>query len=105
MRSARDLADRFPVIGQAWRGGTVSAQQARGIVAELRQLPLALSPSQLEACQVGVVAFADRLDPDELRRAAEHMAAVIDPDRAQQREVDCIERDARIAHARRSVMV
>ncbi len=43
VRVARDLADRFPVVGPAWRDGTVSASQARGIVTGLRQLPLALS--------------------------------------------------------------
>ncbi len=105
VRLARDLADRYPVIAQAWRDGTVSAQQARGIVQGLRNLPLALSPSQLEACQIDVVSFADRLDPDELRQVAERMAEVIDPERAEEREADRIERDARIAHARRSLMV
>ncbi len=105
VRLARDLADRFPVVGQAWRDGTVSAQQARGIVAGLRLLPLALSPLQLEMCQVEVVGFADRLDPDELRQVAERMAEVIDPERAEAKEADRIERDARIAHARRCLMV
>ncbi|MGV8847296.1 DUF222 domain-containing protein, partial [Tessaracoccus sp.] len=38
-RLARDLADRFTVVGDAWRDGRVSAQQARGIVAGLKQLP------------------------------------------------------------------
>lgn len=105
VRLARDLADRFPVIGQAWRDGTVSGQQARGIVAGLKRLPLALSPSQLEACQADVVAFADRFDPDELRTVAERMAEVIDPERAEAVEADRIERDARIAHARRALVV
>ena len=105
VRLARDLADRFPIIARAWRDGTVSAQQARGIVAGLRQLPLALSPSQLETCQVDVVAFADQLDPDELRQVAERMAEVIDPEAAEAKEADRIERDARIAHARRSLAV
>ena len=105
VRLARDLADRFPVIGQAWRDGTVSGQQARGIVAGLKHLPLALSPSQWEACQSDVVAYADRLDPDELRAVAERMAEVIDPERADALEADRVERDARIAHGRRCLVV
>lgn len=104
VRMARDLADRFPVVGQAWRDGRISGQQARGIVAGLKHLPLALSPSQLDACQADVVAFADRLDPDELRQVAERMAEVIDPERAEALEADRVERDARIAHARRSLV-
>lgn len=104
-RLARDLADRFPVVARAWRDGTVSEQQARGIVAGLKHLPLALSPTQLDACQTDVVAFADRLDPDELRQVAERMAEVIDPERAEALEAERIERDARIAHARRSLVV
>ncbi len=105
VRLARDLADRYPVVAQAWRDGTVSAQQARSIVAGLRQLPLALSPSQMEACQTDVVGFAAQLDPDELRMVAERMAEVIDPERAQEREAERIERDARIGHARRALVV
>lgn len=103
-RLAHDLFDRFQVVARAWRDGTVSDQQARGIVAGLKQLPLVLSPSQLEACQRDVVAFADRLDPDELRQVAEKMAEVIDPERAEALEAERIERDARIAHARRSLV-
>lgn len=103
-RLARDLADRFPTFAEAWRDGMVSAQQARGIVAGLKQLPLALSPAQLEACQADVVGFADRLDPDELRKVAERMAEVVDPDHAESLEADRLERDARIAFRRRSLM-
>ena len=105
VRLARDLADRYPVVAQAWRDGTVSAQQARGIVAGLRQLPVALSPSQLEACQSDVVGFADQLDPEELQQVAERMAEVMDPERAEMLEAERVERDARIAHARRSLVV
>ncbi len=104
-RLAGDLVNRFQVVAQAWRDGTVSEQQARGIVAGLKHLPVALSPSQMETCQADVVAFADRLDPDELRTVAEKMAEVIDPERAEAMEADRVERDARIAHARRSLVV
>lgn len=105
VRLARDLAGRFPVVAQAWREGTVSGQQARGIVSGLKHLPMAMSPFQMEACQAEVVAFADRFDPDELRTVAERMAEVIDPDRADALEADRIERDTRIAHARRALMM
>ncbi len=104
-RLSRDLADRFPLVAAAWCDGVVSAQQARGIVAGLKHLPLPLSTSQLEACQADVVGFADRLDPDELRKVAERMAEVIDPDHAEALEADRVERDARIAFRRRSLMV
>ncbi|WP_158600535.1 HNH endonuclease signature motif containing protein [Tessaracoccus antarcticus] len=105
VRLAKDLADRFPVVARAWRDGTLSGQQARGIVAGLKHLPLALSPSQLETCQSEVVAFADRLDPDELRVLAQRMAEVVDPDHAEALEADRVERDARIAFQRRSMVV
>lgn len=105
VRLARDLANRFPVVARAWRDGTVSGQQARGIVAGLKQLPLALSLSQLETCQSEVVGFADRLDPEELRKVAERMAEVIDPEHAEALEADRVEREARIAMARRSLVV
>ena len=104
-RLSRDLADRFPVVAEAWRDGTVSAQQARGIVGGLKHLPLSLSPSQLEECQAEVVGFADRLDPDELRKVAERMAEVIDPAHAESLEADRVERDARVAFLRRSLVV
>ncbi len=105
VRLAHDLANRFPVVARAWRDGTVSEQQARGIVAGLKHLPVVLSPSQLESCQADVVAFADRLDPDELRKVAQRMAEIVDPERAEEREAERIERDARIALARRSLVV
>lgn len=105
VRLARDLADRFPVVARAWRDGTVSGQQARGIVAGLKQLPLVLSLSQLETCQSEVLGFADRLDPEELRKVAERMAEVIDPDHAEALEADRVDREARIAMARRSLVV
>ncbi|MEO7589007.1 MAG: DUF222 domain-containing protein [Arachnia sp.] len=104
-RLARDLADRFPVVAQAWLEGTVSAEQARGIVAGLKRLPLSLSRSQMERCQADVVGFADRFDPDELRTVAERMVEVIDPERAEAVEADRVERDARVAFMRRSMVV
>lgn len=51
VRLARDLADRFPVIGRAWCDGTLPSQQARAIAVGLKHLPVTLSPPQLEACQ------------------------------------------------------
>ncbi len=105
VRLARDLADRFTVVAEAWRDGVVSTQQARGIVAGLKHLPCALSSSQMEACQSDVVGFADRLDPDELRKVAERMAEVMDPDHAEALEADRAERDARFAFLRRSLVV
>ncbi len=105
VRLAGDLSNRFSVVARAWRDGTVSEQQARGIVAGLKHLPVALSPSQLETCQRDVVAFADRLDPDELRKVAQRMAEIVDPERAEEREAERLERDTRIAHARRSLVV
>lgn len=102
---AKGLADRFTVVAQAWRDGTVSSQQARGIVAGLKHLPVALSPSQMDQCQADVVGFADRFDPDELRRIAERMVEVIDPDHAEALGADRAERDARIAFLRRSLVV
>ncbi|RMB61709.1 HNH endonuclease signature motif containing protein [Tessaracoccus antarcticus] len=104
-RLARDLADRFPVVAEAWLEGRVSAEQARGIVAGLKRLPLSLSPTQLERCQADVVGFADRFDPDELRTVAERMVEVIDPERAEALEADRVERDARVAFMRRSMVV
>ena len=105
VRLAKDLADRFSVVAQAWREGMVSGQQARGIVAGLKNLPLSLSPSQMEQCQADVVGFADRFDPDELRKIAERMVEVIDPEHAEALEADRAERDARIAFLRRSLVV
>lgn len=104
-RLAKDLADRFMVVGDAWRSGRVSGQQARGIVAGLKHLPLSLSPLQMEQCQEDVVGFADRLDPDELRTVAERMAEVIDPDHAEALGAECADRDARTAFLRRSLVV
>ncbi|WP_168796479.1 HNH endonuclease signature motif containing protein [Arthrobacter echini] len=105
VRLACDLSDRFPLIAQAWRDGVVSESQARAIVAGLKHLPVVLTRLQLEECQAELIAFADRLDPDELRVVAERMAEVIDPERAEALEAGRIERDARIAHARRALVV
>lgn len=105
VRLACDLSDRFSLIAQSWRDGVVSGQQARGIVAGLKHLPVAMTRLQLDARQAELVGFAVRLDPDELRVVAERMAEVIDPERAEALEADRIERDARIAHARRALVV
>lgn len=101
VRLARDLADRFPILGEAWRAGLISEPQARAIVGGLRVLPAGLSVRQLEQCQHDLIGYAGRFDPHELRVLAERMIEVIDPEFADALEADRLSRQERLAFGRR----
>lgn len=105
VRLARQLDQEFGTIGQALRHGVVSEAQARAIVQGLRHLPSELTHEQLVRCQDDLVGYAAHYDPDELRRLAERMVEVIDPDHADAIVADRMEREARLAFQRRFVTV
>ncbi|MFT3886923.1 MAG: DUF222 domain-containing protein [Arachnia sp.] len=96
-----DLAERFPVVGQALEDGQLSMSQAEAIVHGLKRLPHTITGADLARCQSTVLGYADVLGPSELRVLAARMTEVVDPAGAEQAEADRLARDERRARAGR----
>lgn len=67
--------------------------------------PGQLGDSQRAAAVESMRANARTLDPDGLRRAAQHLVELVDPDRADARLAEALERAERRAHATRGLVI
>lgn len=92
---------RFPRLEAAARDGYISAGQARGILAGLKDLPADLAPADTERAQDLMIGFAASHDPADLRRLSRHLWEVIDPLGAEAREADRLETEQRLAEQNR----
>jgi len=89
--------ERFPIIADAAAAGVVLAEQAAAITSVLDDLPDDLPALVVDQAQDTMVGFAATHNSAELRRLTRHLLDVVDPDNAEQREADRIERDHRLA--------
>lgn len=105
VRSAAESVSRFPQVLDAWSDGRLSSAQARAIMLGLRNLTPEYCGEQLERCQTELIGFAASFDPDELRVLANRMVEVIDPERADQLAADRVAAQARLAFARRYLVI
>ena len=103
IRLARELESRYPLLLDALRNGQLSEQQARAIMTGLN--PLQLTETQSVRCQTELIGYATQFDPNELLALATRMVEVIDPDHADAKDAARAERDARVAHASRSLTI
>ena len=103
IRLARELETRYPLLLDALRNGQLSEQQARAIMTGLN--PLQLTETQSVRCQTELIGYATQFDPNELLALATRMVEVIDPDHADAKDAARAERDARVAHASRSLTI
>ena len=103
IRLARELETRYPLLLEALRDGKLSEAQARAIMTGLN--PLQLTETQSVRCQTELIGYATQFDPNELLALATRMVEVIDPDHADAKDAARAERDARVAHASRSLTI
>lgn len=100
VREALEL-DRAPRVADACRQGQVSAEQARGILHGLSDLPDDLATTERDRAERLMVQFADTHDPKALRRLSTHLWQTIDPDGADEREAARLEAEEKLAQQNR----
>jgi hypothetical protein len=88
---------RFGVLGSAAASGGVLAEQAEAITGVLDGLPDDFSADTLSEAQELMVGFAASHNATELRRLSRHLLEVLDPDGAEAREAERLEREHRLA--------
>lgn len=80
VKTAR-LCDEGPVRA-AWSAGVISAEQVRVIVEAIDQLPEWFGDEERHDAAVQLIEYAQRFELDELKRLANRIIEVIDPDGA-----------------------
>ncbi|MCW3157561.1 HNH endonuclease signature motif containing protein [Micropruina sonneratiae] len=92
---------KFGLVGEAARTGEVSATQAEAITSVLAELPDEFDSAQVAQGEAMMIAFAHTHNSAELRRLTHHLVEVLSPETVEAREAGRLEREARLAHARR----
>lgn len=100
IRAGEGLA-KFGLVGEAARTGEVSATQAEAITSVLAELPAEFDSQQVAQGEATMIAFAHTHNSAELRRLTHHLVEVLSPETVEAREAERLERDAKLAHARR----
>jgi len=103
IRYAADLNCSFPLIGRALRDGTLSPDQAEAVILELRKVPL--GAAQIEQAQLWLIERAAEFGPEQLRQFAAGILEILDPEAAEQTEAARLEREERLAHRNRHLIV
>ena len=93
--------DRLPRLVDAAQEGLVSTEQARGILAGLKNIPCGLAPADSDRAQELMVGFAASHDPTDLRRLSRHLWEVIDPLGAEALEAERLEAEHKLAEQNR----
>ena len=100
VRRATEFAEH-PVVGAALAEGSVSLEQGRGILSGIAGLPEEMSDTTRQEIEQVLVGYADRFDPEELRRLARHAFEVVAPDLADELLQKQLEREQAQAQKRR----
>ncbi|MGE4114209.1 MAG: DUF222 domain-containing protein [Candidatus Nanopelagicales bacterium] len=89
---ARDLAEDYPHVLDAWLTGDISGSAAstlrHGIDRALRRVPAKDRPAKRAALQLVFLDHAGRWNPDRLAKKLKEYRAKVDPDGANQAEID-----------------
>ncbi|KQY57315.1 MULTISPECIES: HNH endonuclease signature motif containing protein [unclassified Nocardioides] len=91
------LAQRWFLVAAALGAGEVNLEQARAIAHALDEVRDELSGAQLVEAERTLLAEAKRLDPTGLRRLGRHLADVVDPDSAEEREAKRLAEEDKLA--------
>ncbi|WP_028709527.1 DUF222 domain-containing protein [Propionicicella superfundia] len=86
-----------PEVARALASGGLSTDQARGIVQGLSVLPADVPDADRRAAAAHLVELAAEHGPDELRRLAHHVVAVLSPDTVEEADRAAVERADRLA--------
>jgi hypothetical protein len=78
--TGQELPAELPATAPAWRDGMLDGQHLRVIQAFIRDLPEATPVDQVEAAERFLARQALELRPDQLERAAQRCALLINPD-------------------------
>ncbi len=92
---------RFPLVAEAAVGGLVLPSQAEAITSVLADLPAEFDPECVARGEELMVGFAASHNSAELRRLATHLVETLAPETAEELEAARLERQERIARARR----
>lgn len=101
IRLATDLSDRFWILADALKDGSISVAQAEAIIHGLKRLPASLGRHDLERCQRQLLEYSEDLGPAELRVAAMRIWELLDPAGAEELEAARLAREERRAKAGR----
>lgn len=80
------LEERWPDVAAALAAGEIHLEQARAIVNALEGVREDLTPAQLVQAEAQMLVDAKVLDPKGLRKVGRHLADVVDPASAEERE-------------------
>jgi hypothetical protein len=86
-------------VRRAQACGDVSQEQATTIAAAINEFSVEIPAEQVEAAQSDLIRFAGELPFDDLRRLANHVLEVVDPDRADELLEQKLRREERVALA------
>jgi Domain of unknown function (DUF222) len=78
--TGESLAPRWPATAAAQRDGAIGVEHVREIGRFFNQLPCSVDEPTREQAETDLAAIAARVRPDELRQAAERIAAHLNPD-------------------------
>lgn len=95
---------RFGEVAAAAGAGTVLPGQAEAITGVLDQLPDDFPDVAIGRAQELMVGFAGTHNSTELRRLTARLVEVLDPDTAEQREAERVEREYRLARRNRHLV-
>ncbi|WP_170285999.1 HNH endonuclease signature motif containing protein [Nocardioides rubriscoriae] len=96
---ARALTSERSATFEALAAGEVSPRQAGIVCDAVEDLPP--GPALRAQAEQTLLAEATRLDATDLRKAARHLADVVDPDRAERKAEAELDREERAAHLKR----
>ena len=95
---------RFRIVAEAAARGAVLPEQAQAITGVLEALPTDFPAERVAEAETMMVGFADTHNATELRDLSRYLLEVLDPDTAEAREADRLERDLRAARHNRHLI-
>ncbi|MFC4784779.1 DUF222 domain-containing protein [Nocardioides sp. MAHUQ-72] len=103
VRQAAALLTDYATTHAALSRGAISPEQAAVIVTAVDRLPL--DPAVRAEGEAALLTEAGRLNATDLTRAGQHLAAVVDPERAERKLEQALDREDRAAHHHRYLAI
>ncbi|WP_020576404.1 HNH endonuclease signature motif containing protein [Actinopolymorpha alba] len=103
VKLAKALETNLQATGQALAAGRISLQHAKIIRESINLLPKDISDDQKREGEARLLQLATRHDPKELRQLGIHLYETIDPEDAERRLGEQLERERKRAEQKRSI--
>jgi hypothetical protein len=94
---ARAMSPRVEATREAWARGAISGDQAEVIATALNTVDAAIPAQRIEAAECDLLSYARHLPLADLRRVANRLVEVVDPDAADQVLCDRLEAQEKVA--------